>query len=49
VSRSQESGASITVKCVICSHRETIPLTPVQPMCSKCFGPVIAEKVVRRG
>lgn len=39
------TSALVTVKCVCCGHRETIPLTPTQPMCTKCFGPVVAEKV----
>lgn len=45
---SQEKAASVTVKCVCCGHRETIPLTQQEPMCQKCFGPVVAEKVERR-
>lgn len=46
-------SASVTVKCVICGHKEKVPLTREMPACSKCFGPVTAEaverKVVRRG
>lgn len=43
-------AATVTVKCVCCGHKETIPLTSAMPMCGKCFGPVVAEKVeVRRG
>jgi hypothetical protein len=50
--RSQErkSSASIEVKCVICGHKKTIRLSAEHPMCSKCYGPVVAGKVeVRRG
>lgn len=39
------STPTVTVKCVICGHKQTIPLTKEMPMCSKCLGPVIAEKV----
>jgi hypothetical protein len=36
---------NIEVKCVICNHRFDVPLTPTEPMCPKCFGPVIPVKV----
>lgn len=36
-------SATVGVKCVLCRHRETIPLTGEQPMCSKCMGPVVVE------
>lgn len=45
----RQASATVEVKCVVCGHKETIPLTPEMPMCPKCFGPVIAVKVVRRG
>lgn len=39
---------TVIIKCVICGHLQAIPLTREQPMCPKCYGPVVAEKV-RRG
>lgn len=41
-------SASVTVKCVICGHKEKVPLTREMPMCSKCLGPVTAESVERK-
>ncbi len=30
---------TVQIKCVVCGHKETVPLTPAEPHCSKCFGP----------
>lgn len=35
----------VTVKCVLCYHVFTVPLTSEAPVCPKCFGPVTVEKV----
>ena len=37
--------ATVEVKCVICGHRQEIPLTDQEPMCSQCMGPVVVERV----
>lgn len=38
-------SATVTVECVICKHRATIPLSTPGPHCTKCFGPVIVKSV----
>lgn len=40
-----ETQATVIVKCVICEHRFSAPLTPEMPMCPVCYGPVIAVRV----
>jgi hypothetical protein len=37
---------TVTIKCVICEHRQTIPLTSEMPFCSKCCGPVIVVQIL---
>jgi hypothetical protein len=34
----------VHVKCVICSHRFSAPLTSEMPMCPLCMGPVTVER-----
>src|ERR1700690_2144863 len=34
----------VYVKCVICSHKFSAPLTSEMPMCPKCYGPVTVER-----
>jgi hypothetical protein len=32
---------TIIVKCVLCQHKQTVPLTSEMPMCPRCMGPVV--------
>lgn len=36
---------TVTVRCIECRHRETVPLTEDRPSCSSCGGVVIPEAV----
>lgn len=35
----------VHVKCVICGHRWSAPLTREMPMCPLCMGPVTVDRV----
>lgn len=48
--RKRGFSPGIQVKCVLCGHKETVPLTKEMPGCTQCLGPVVAVKAeVRRG
>jgi hypothetical protein len=34
-----------TLKCIICKHTETKPLPKEMPVCPKCYGPMILERI----
>lgn len=41
--------ANVTVQCVACRNRETVPLTAEPPSCSRCFAPVFVVSVEVKG
>lgn len=42
------NAGTVFMKCCICGHKWSEPLTAVQPMCPKCYGPGVVEKVEAR-
>ena len=38
----------VHVKCVLCGHRFSAPLTREMPMCPKCLGPVTVTRAETR-